>query len=501
MPSFSKVGKWRRRLRWVSWTALSLLILIGTGAGLLWYSLERTAAEGKKLLAEAIAETDGLDPRWRWEQIEEDLAPIPNAENSMRVIDQMVNSLESRSAPEFPDEGQEILEDWPENRQLDEEKVASLRNFVNKREKSLKLGSSLKDFPRGRTVIELNPDLLSTPLQHPVDCRLSFWLLRFDSEELLQQGRYQDAVDRIRSILNAAGALREDSIAISQLVRMAGRAIAVKQTERLLGMGAISDDQIGQLMAEFKAEQNDNLMLTIIRGERASWHFLFENLHSGRLTFAEFIARAIEGSKSGPNLLGQVSGFIYEAQLYEEHAFLLNWINEAWKIILLPASEQLAAWKDWDRRLATAIREARAEEVRLIIAPLGLTSLLRFAERSLQDQARLSCLLAALAAERYRIANKRWPKDSQELVPAYLPEVPIDPFDGKPLKFAQREDGIVIYSVDKDGLDNGGDIHQQSPEGDNPKDLGVRLWNPDHRRLPPLPKKKEQPNDDDNGGS
>ena len=120
---------------------------------------------------------------------------------------------------------------------------------------------------------------------------------------------------------------------------------------------------------------------------------------------------------------------------------------------------------------------------------------------SIRDQARLSCLLSALASERFRLAHKRWPKDLQELVPTYLPEVPIDPFDGKPTKFAQREDGIVIYSVDKDGQDNGGDIHKKSPEDDNPKDLGIRLWNPDHRRLAPLPKKKEELKDDDSGES
>ena len=62
--------------------------------------------------------------------------------------------------------------------------------------------------------------------------------------------------------------------------------------------------------------------------------------------------------------------------------------------------------------------------------------------------------LAALAAERFRLAHKRWPKDLQELCPAYLEEVPIDPFDGKPLKLAHRDDGIVIYSVDKDGKDD-----------------------------------------------
>jgi hypothetical protein len=105
--------------------------------------------------------------------------------------------------------------------------------------------------------------------------------------------------------------------------------------------------------------------------------------------------------------------------------------------------------------------------------------------------------LTALSAERFRIAHKRWPKDLQELCPAYLDEVPIDPFDGKPLKFAHRYDGIVIYSVDKDGKDDGGDVHKKSSDDVDPKDLGLRLWNPDHRHLPPEPKKKAESENDD----
>jgi hypothetical protein len=116
---------------------------------------------------------------------------------------------------------------------------------------------------------------------------------------------------------------------------------------------------------------------------------------------------------------------------------------------------------------------------------------------AIRDRAKLSCILAALAAERFRLANKRWPKDLQELCPTYLEEVPVDPFDGMPLKLAQRDDGIVIYSVDKDAIDDGGDIHKQSFDDDNPKDLGIRLWNPDHRYLPPEPKKKDAPKDND----
>ena len=46
------------------------------------------------------------------------------------------------------------------------------------------------------------------------------------------------------------------------------------------------------------------------------------------------------------------------------------------------------------------------------------------------------------------------PSSLQELVPAYLPRVPIDPFDGKPFRY-DPERGI-LYSVGRDLQDGGG---------------------------------------------
>jgi len=497
MPSLSKVGKWRRRLQLVLWVALGFMILIAVGAGLTWYSLERTAAEGKKELAAAIAETDALDPRWRWEEIQEDLPPIPDSENSMRVISQLADSLKDWNPAELLlSDGNEVLEDWAANRQLDEEGITLIRDVREKRERSLALGISLRDYPHGRKTIELSPDLLNTSLEHAQHCRLVYSLMGVDIEELLSQKQVEPVPERIRSILHASAALRDDLNLVSQLVRMAGRGVAVRETERLLGMAEVEDSDLRHLVGYFEAEQNENLMLTGVRGERAGWHFVYENIHSGRLSFAEFLARTRGNSGSKPELSLRVAGFLGEPTLYEDHAYMLRWINEAWKIAQLPAPQQSSAWRRHEDDFRTGsgdIHPPRWRPISFFFMP----SFRKIGEASLRDQSRLSCVIAALAAERFRLAHKRWPNDLQELCPTYLKEVPIDPFDGKPLKLAQRDDGIVIYSVDKDGNDDGGDIHKQSPEDDDPKDLGVRLWNPDHRRLPPEPKKKDQPHDDD----
>lgn len=69
-----------------------------------------------------------------------------------------------------------------------------------------------------------------------------------------------------------------------------------------------------------------------------------------------------------------------------------------------------------------------------------------------------SLVLAALALERYRLRHGVYPGRLEELVPEFLPEVPIDFMDGKPIRYRRRPDGsFVLYSVGWDGLDGGGD--------------------------------------------
>jgi hypothetical protein len=93
-----------------------------------------------------------------------------------------------------------------------------------------------------------------------------------------------------------------------------------------------------------------------------------------------------------------------------------------------------------------------------------------------------------IAVERYRRSNNRWPDALTDLVPAYLPKVPLDPFDGTLLRYHRFDDGVVIYSVGPDGQDNGGKLDKNpTKEG---TDQGVRLWDVPKRRQPPKPPKQ-----------
>jgi hypothetical protein len=111
--------------------------------------------------------------------------------------------------------------------------------------------------------------------------------------------------------------------------------------------------------------------------------------------------------------------------------------------------------------------------------------------RALLARARLACAVTALAAERFRLADKakRWPKTLDELCPAFLPAVPLDPYTGKPLLLGRHAEGIVVYSVGEDGRDDGGDVGPVA--AGKPADVGLRLFDADKRGLPAPPKGKD----------
>src|SRR6185369_14676771 len=112
----------------------------------------------------------------------------------------------------------------------------------------------------------------------------------------------------------------------------------------------------------------------------------------------------------------------------------------------------------------------------------------KLGEATWRKHAVVRSLATLIAVERYRQANGRWPDRLDELKPRYLKEVPLDPYDGKPLRYRRLGDGVIVYSVGPDGADDGGVLDRQNPQRAG-ADLGWRLWDVKKRRQPPAPKK------------
>ena len=76
-------------------------------------------------------------------------------------------------------------------------------------------------------------------------------------------------------------------------------------------------------------------------------------------------------------------------------------------------------------------------------------------------------LRVALALAHFHGEHARYPEQLTDLVPEHLPELPPDLFSGQPLKYAQIDQGYLLYSIGPNGEDDGGrDRDFQPPEDD-----------------------------------
>jgi len=83
-------------------------------------------------------------------------------------------------------------------------------------------------------------------------------------------------------------------------------------------------------------------------------------------------------------------------------------------------------------------------------------ALARGFEEGAMEQAKVRVVLAGLAVRHARTDGKPFPAGLDELVPTYLERVPLDPWTGNPLCYRGDDASCVIYSVSRDGKDDGG---------------------------------------------
>src|SRR5260370_2966624 len=150
-----------RRRRWRIAIGL-LLVVIGVPVGVwLWFhwSSERS-------LAEALAETERLDPHWHFADILAGRAAVPpddeNASLQVAVAMNASGKLYDVFQKHLPDAEFDGVLHLPRTARLDDQQLAMLRNLCVNCPEAIAEARKLGGMPRGRPRITYAPDFVST---------------------------------------------------------------------------------------------------------------------------------------------------------------------------------------------------------------------------------------------------------------------------------------------------------------------------------------------------
>jgi hypothetical protein len=489
----TSLGRIPRRFGRKHFVLLAVVIFFPFVIGLYLYHLHSTQLQ----LQSAMAEASAADPNWRLVDLEAHRREVPDAANGM-VAAMAVLSLvpspwpswdhvpasESPQAKQAREALSNSFAELEPPAQLSDPQIKALRAELQRANKAVSEARKSIDLPYGIQRLNWTGDFFSTLLPNTQNIRQVANLLVYDILLQVQDRDFTQALRSARALLNTGRAIGDEPTLVSQLVRIAIDGLTFAKVERILAQGEPTPVELLATQRAVEQEADEPLLYYGLRGERATLDGLLENVQKGELNYQELSnllvwlgsANALGRSGSAGNQVQErLQALTVKLTIGRQRAEVLHYMNQAVETSQLPPEQQAARLQEME--------SIQPKDLPLLIRLLG-PAWWKVGKAANRIRAQLRCTAVALAAERYRQARGRWPTRLSELVPEYLAVIPLDPFNGQVLKLAKRDQGIVIYSVGQDGIDNGGVINARNPPG---SDIGFRLWDLKHRRQPAPP--------------
>ncbi|MCI0705442.1 MAG: hypothetical protein L0241_30650 [Planctomycetia bacterium] len=447
---------------WLTLVGFVLLLCV-LAAGVQWYLKRDRAARDAEYL-EAVAEVEKSDPDWTWERLTAARNRPPAGQNAAKLIEK-IHALRRDWSKRFNSDEWRHMEETPPNVRFPPAVIAKARRDLTTSAEAVKLARTLKDFPHGHREIPLHLPLISRG--YTAHTYLATDMLRWDLVIAAEDVDKERIADNLLALLNCSRSIGDEPDSLAQFVRVNFQTDMIRSTERALAQ--VPDiPKLDELQAALADTAEEPLLLHALRAERAVYDHLFEGLLNGSIPFKHALMKPMDTEWEKR----------YRARLPTERAHTLRMMTRRVELARLPVHEQPA-------RLAELPPPPDDGEFPIAAGVLRFTTI--FTQHWL-GTAEARCAVIGIACERFRQKHDRWPNDLTVLVPAILPAIPLDPFDGQPLRFAKSKEGVVVYSVGKrprPEYDPNPTIPPGLPEG---VELGFQLWNLDQRRQPPDPR-------------
>ena len=297
--------------------------------------------------------------------------------------------------------------------------------------------------------------------------------LRTRAAARVAAGDTAGAAEDIDTMFRLAELTGEDPTLIGYLVRVAIQTIASSAFWDGTSQHAWSEAQLVAFQQRFAALKQRDALVQAFRGERLFGKTTFELMREGRLD-----PETLGAMDSGRD--GFIGAVMPKAWLLQNQAYHSRVMDQVVDALQRSDPERGIAAKGsvWETDRVDGLffdpTGQRYHPYRIFTHMLlpALAQVHIRADRSLTTS-RLAVAVAAL--ERHRLANGGYPKALADLVPRFLPTVPLDPMDGQPLRYRLNADGsFTPYGVGPNHADDNGVF--ESKQG---QDLDW-VWPPNH---------------------
>ena len=457
------------RKRWARRLVYSLISMAAVLAVGMWWDRKSTLQDGEANLAAVVAELDQKYPRWRWDALEEDRERVPDDKNGALLVPKFktVRGIKSIK-PYRPNDGSDPFDGLPINRHLSLDDYALVERGLIDTEAAGAVALQFKDRPKGFRRVQLHPER-NRMLEYGdrMTEEIAEWL-GLDVERQARNDRGSAALIRCLAILNCGRSIGMEPVTDSQLDRLKCAGLAVNKTERVVALIS-SDVGLIDLQAALLEESLVNQLQIMARSLLADEDRRF------RIQVSRKLGSIFEDESYIPRDIAKE--LKRTMHLPGDHAFYLHYRSQLLDATKLPEhtqrsvllSLQFTTGDGWfDKRLWVTL------------------PFIHFHDADIQNRARLRCAAAGMAVERFRWAKGRWPKTLDEIPKDILTEIPLDPYDGKPLKYIRRRDGVTVYATGNDAHDDHRQIYDELPEILQGQAVGFRLYDVDQRGLPAL---------------
>lgn len=321
--------------------------------------------------------------------------------------------------------------------------------------------------------------LLPSLGQHRMLARgLRDWVYVLVADE--QYGKALEVLDAMRSL---ARLQTHHPTIIANLVGVSIDAIALDTLRHLVASRALPGDVLAELDAMLRARPPRVPMAEAVRdGEACAGLDAYLQIMSGRVGMGTLVnaeadvLQAFFGDKRFDINRGVKKVSLYYKQLARTLA--VEDYADRQRLATLFEEQYTAEWEAARQRFFIRVGEAvvpnpvailnkenRTDAVTTMFMAIMMPALNAAGKTETRSLATEACTYAVIACERYRLEHGGLPHQLADLVPAYLKEVPTDPFSGEAVLYNKRDNGFVVYSVYDNLQDDGGiEFMPQQPD-------------------------------------